>query len=228
MKIARLAVLLTLVFSMKSVAQQLSRVTSGIDVGLGYKEEAVAPSIMYHQELSLKHFSWLRIGWGIRGTGFFANKTDLVPKESSVSGDTLKFGKVSSNSLSFLVGANIRVWRFDIGANTDLIGFAFGTKRKGLYSQTHFNPGEGGYEFYNAYVSSSPSVFNVVPLALDNQSGQSEVYARYWINDRVGVKLGYVHGRVTYQTTEKLFNGQNKFSKSYGLPYVAISFPLYN
>jgi hypothetical protein len=227
MKIVRLAVILVLIFSIESVGQQLGRVTSGVDVGLGYKEDAWVPSAMYHQELSLNHFPWFRIGWGVRGAGYYASQTNLAPKNTAMSGDTLKFGKITTNTISFLVGANVRLWKFDIGANTDLFGFAFGTKRRGLYSAGRLTDGAGS-KYYNDYVPSSPSPFNVVPLVLDNQNGQSELFLRYWITDRIGLKVGYVHGRVTYTSSEKLDNGQNRFSTSYSVPYVAIAFPLYN
>ncbi len=228
MKIAKLAVIFVLIFSVKGVAQQVGRVSAGVDVGTGIKENAWAPSIMYHQELSLNHFPWFRVGWGVRGSGYYANRSDLAPKNTSMSGDTLKFGKVTTNTISFLIGANIRVWKFDIGANTDLVGLTFGAKRTGLYSQTQL-PVEGkGYEFYNMPISSTPTTFSAAPLLLNNQNGQSELYVRFWVTDRVGLKLGYVHGRVAYTAAQKLYNDQTIFSKTYGLPYAAISFPLYN
>jgi hypothetical protein len=227
MKIAKLAVILILVFSIKSVGQQHGRVTSGIDLGVGNKGDVWVPSAMYHQELSLSHFPWFRIGWGVRAAGHYANQTDLAPKNTAMSGDTLRFGKITSNTISFLVGANLRLWKCDIGANTDLIGIAFGTKRRGLYSAGRLTDGQGS-EFYNDYVSSAPNTLNAVPLLLNNQNGQSELFLRYWITERVGLKVGYVHGRVTYTSSEKLANGQTRFSQSYGVPYAAISFPLYN
>lgn len=169
----------------------------------------------------------LRLGWGIRTWGYYAGKTDLVPKTYSASGDTLKFGKITSNGISFLAGASLKLWKFDIGANTDLIGFAFGVKRKGLYTKSSFTKGDGA-EYYNAYVSSSPSALNALPLFLNNNNGQSEVFVRFWFTDRIGLKVAYVHGRTTYTASEKLDNGQNRFSKTYGVPYASIAFPLYN
>ncbi|WP_229216960.1 hypothetical protein [Dyadobacter luteus] len=227
MKLTRLAVFFFLIFSLDGMAQQLGRVTSGLDVGVGSKKDLWVPSITYHQELSLNNFSWFRIGWGIRGASVFAGQTDLTPKNSALSGDTLKFGKITSTSLSFLVGANVRLWRFDIGANTDLFGLSFGAKRGGLYDQNRL-PFNEESEKYNNYIPGSPVVLNAVPLVLDNQNGQSEIYVRYWIADQIGIKLGYVHGRVTYSTDVKLANDQTRFSTTYGIPYVAIAFPLYN
>lgn len=227
MKSTRLIVFLIFLIPFSGFAQSISRVTSGIDLGLGYQDKVWVPSAMYHQELSLNNFSWFRIGWGVRTWGYYAGRTDLLPKNISANSDTLKFGKITSNGISLLAGASVRLWKFDIGANTDLIGVAFGVKRRGLYTNSSFEDGEGA-EFYNAYVPSSPTILNVVPVLLSNNSGQSEIFVRYWITERIGVKLGYVHGRVTYTSTEKLDGGQTRFSTTYGVPYAAISFPLYN
>ena len=111
------------------LSQSLSRVTSGIDLGVGYEEEKWVPAVMYHQDLSLNNFPWFHVGWGVRTWGYYAGRTDLTPKNTAASMDTLKFGKITSNGISFLVGATIRLWKFDIGANTDLLGVAFGVKR---------------------------------------------------------------------------------------------------
>jgi hypothetical protein len=227
MKFIRIAVFFSLIFPLEGTAQSLSRVTSGLDIGVGNKDQFWAPSITYHQELSLSNFPWFRIGWGVRGSSIFAGKTDLAPKNTALSGDTLRFGKVTTTNVSFLAGASIRVWKFDIGANTDLFGVAFGAKRRGLYTASKLQLDEDS-DIYNAYIPSSPTALNALPLILDNQNGQSELYVRYWITDQIGIKLGYVHGKVTYSTDEKLYNDQKRFSTTYGIPYVAIAFPLYN
>ena len=227
MKRIQLIVLFVFLVSVSGFSKSLSRVSSGVDLGVGAKSDVWVPSAMYHQELSLNHFPWFRIGWGVRGWGYYAGKTDLAPQNSSMSGDTLKFGRISANGLSFLIGANVRFWRIEIGANTDLLGLAFVTTRSGLYTKSSLFEGEGA-DYYTDYVKSGPSTINILPLALDKQNGQSELFLRYWITDRIGLKLGYVHGRITYSSNIKLDNGQRRFSTTYGVPYAAISFPLYN
>jgi hypothetical protein len=227
MKRIRIIVLFLFLSSVSGYSQSLSRVSSGIDVGLGFQDDQWVPSALYHQELSLNNFPWFRIGWGVRAWGYYAGRTDLLPQSNAFSDDTLKFGRLSANGASFVFGANVRLWKFDIGANTDLFGIAFGTRRSGLYSKSTFYEGEGA-EYYNSYIGSNPATLNLLPLALDKQNGQSEVFLRFWITDRIGLKLGYVHGRITYSTSEKLDNGQKRFSADYGVPYAGISFPLYN
>jgi hypothetical protein len=227
MKIVRLAVLLFLLSTGASQAQYPSRVTSGVDLGTGYRDKVWAPSLAYHQELSINNFPWFNLSWGVRTAGYYSGDKTLTPKNSFASGDSLKFGRLTSNSLSIMAGITFKFGKFDFGANTDIIGIAIGVKRKGLYTKTSFPLGEES-EYYNTLVSSSPNFFNVVPLGMDKNSGQSEVFVRYWIGQRVGIKAGYVHGRTTYKTEYKLDNNQNRFSTTYDMPYVAICFPLYN
>ncbi len=220
-----------IISSVQVKAQSLSRVTQGIDIGVGSDfitpNALWSPSASYHQELSLKNFSMFQIGWGVRAYGSYnSGRTDLAPKNSATSFDTLSFGKISSTGISFMVGASVKLWKVEIGVNTDLVGIAFGTRRRGLYS-TIYQDGAGA-EFNNKYVYSAPSVLNALPLVFDNQNGQSEIYARIWIIRQIGIKLGFKYGRNVYSAEEKLDNEQTRYSKSYGMPFAALSFPIFN
>jgi hypothetical protein len=227
MRIFRAAFLFLVFCPFFAYSQETARVTSGVDLGLGYRDEQWVPAITYHQDLGLANFPWLRIGWGVRAWGYYTGKSDLKPKENSVSDDYLKFGRITTNGLSFMAGANFRFGKLDIGANTDLLGIAIGAKRKGLYTKKYaFEGDEAGY--YNTLVKSSPNLINALPILLDDQNGQSELYLRYWITSTVGLKLGYVVGRTTYSTPEAMDNGQKRFFRNYSVPSLSISFPLYN
>ena len=226
MKIFRIAIIISVLCSINTFAQSTARVTSGVDLGLGYQDKIWVPAIMYHQDLGMANFPWFRIGWGVRTWGYYAGPTNLDPEAKGSSNDYLKYKKTSSNGLSVLFGANFRLGSFDIGANTDLIAVAFGAKRNGTYTKNY--PLEDGTGYINKIVSSKPSFINALPAILNDQAGQSEVYIRYWITTTIGVKVGYVMGRTTYSTAEKLENGQSRFSTNYAVPSVSVSFPLYN
>ena len=227
MKILRIAIIISGFLSINSFAQNTARVTSGVDLGLGYQDNIWVPAVMYHQDLAMANFPWFRIGWGVRTWGYYSSRSNLYPEKKSFSDDYLKYGKITSNGLSALFGASLRFGSFDIGANTDLISVAIGAKRNGLYTKNYaFEGDDAGY--YNKLVSSSPSFVNALPAVLSNQAGQSEFYIRYWVSSKIGVKVGYVVGRTTYSTVEKLENGQSRFSKNYAVPSVSVSFPLYN
>ena len=226
MKFFKISILLIALSSITSFAQNTARVTSGVDFGVGYQDKVWVPSVMYHQELGMANFPWFRIGWGVRTWGYYAGEKNLYPSGKSFSNDYLKYSKVTSNGLSVLFGANFRLGSFDIGANTDLAGIAIGAKRNGLYSKDYIIEDDGGY--YKKLIRSKPSFINALPAVLDDQNGQSELYLRYWITTTIGVKVACVIGRTTYTTTEKLENGENRFSKNYAVPSVSVSFPLYN
>ncbi|WP_221389856.1 hypothetical protein [Dyadobacter sp. NIV53] len=212
-------------------SQNQPQATAGFDIGTGFNNNSTAPSVLYHEELSLHKLPWLRVGLGIRGWGYYSGSANLYSQKNSVPMDTLKYRNISATGLSFVIGANVRVWKIDIGVNTDLGGFAFGSKRKGFYSKNPSVQGDGA-AYYNKFVSTSPVIFNFLPLAFAKNSGQSEIYARIWVTRKLGVKLGYVYGRVTYLTREVnskkvyLDNRQRHFSETYGMPYAALTFPL--
>jgi hypothetical protein len=227
MKLNRFVLIFSAFCSFTASAQSTARVTSGVDLGLGYQDKVWVPAVTYHQDLSMANFPWFRIGWGVRTWGVYAGKTDLRPLNNSVSNDYLQYGKITINGLSLLAGANFRFGPVDFGGNTDLVGLVIGARRNALYTKDFkFVGDDAGY--YNQLIRTSPNFVNALPLVLDNQTGQSELYLRYWITSTIGVKLAYVAGRTTYTTPEKLDNGHNRFSKTYGVPSVSISFPLYN
>ena len=107
--------------------------------------------------------------------------------------------------------------------------FAFGSKRHALYPKTTTTPGVG-QDFYNKQVSTAPSNFNALPLFFAKQNGQSEIFARIWVTRNLGIKLGYLAGRIVYVTKNLdgkkvvLDNGQRHFASAYGMPYAALSF----
>ncbi len=230
MKFKFLAIAGLLLFSFNLKAQSLSRVTQGVDLGFGsdFKSPSATwgPSAMYHQELSLKNFSMLRIGWGVRAYGLYTGLANLVPRSAASSGDSLSFGSTNTFGVSFLLGASINFGMVEIGANTDLAGIAFGPRRSGLYSSNTLE-GEGA-SYYNDYVYASPTSVNTMPLLFSNQNGQSEIYARIFLVRQIGLKVGYKFGNTVLISEVKLNNSQRRFAAPYSFPYAALTFPIFN
>jgi hypothetical protein len=217
--------------SIKVYSQTQSQASAVIDVGTGFSNDnSWAPSVLYYEQVSMNKASWLRFGLGIRAWGYYADRTNLYTKSKS-DADYLEYGKVSANGLSFVIGANLRFWKIDLGVNTDLIGASYGSKRRGFYDKISNTPGTGAAN-YNKWLPTSPVIFNLTPLFLNNYNGQSEAYARFYVSKRIGFKLGYVYGHIAYRTKDvndmKVFldNKQRRFSQNYGMPYAAVSFPL--
>jgi len=214
-----------------SYGQNQPQVTAGFDVGAGFNNNTVAPSVLYHEESGFHKLPWLKVGLGIRAWGHYAGTTNLYSQEKSFPTDSLRYRNVSATGISFVVGVNFRIWKVDLGVNTDLAGFSYGSKRNGFYAKNASDLG-GGAAYYDKWVATSPVIFNMLPLVFTKSNGQSEVYARIWFTKKLGLKLGYTHGRIAYLTREVkdkrvyLDHGQRRFSNTFGMPYVAVAFPL--
>jgi len=211
-------------------AQKEPTVNVGMDIGAGMKSNSLAPSLFYHEDLSIRGLHWLQFGIGIRAGGFYTGATDLLSTNDAVSSDTLRYNRISANTISFVAGMNLRFWKLNLGINTDLINLAFGERRSGFYLKKNL-PADS-VTHYNEFVPTIPSVFNFMPVATPNQSGMSEVYTRIWLSRKIGLKFAYLFGRQTYTTRINkksqtvLDNGQRRFSTIYKMPYVAICFSL--
>lgn len=233
MKILKGLIAILLLNATFTHAQYTSPIAAGVDVGTGVGSNSWAPSMMYHEEIGSSRLPWLRLGLGFRVWGYYAGRTNLDTKRIAGVKDYLEYRDVSINGISALVGVNVSFWKLDIGVNTDLVGLTYGTKRHGYYEKNL--PANGtGTANYNQWLASKPTLFNALPLALRKNSGQSEAFVRFKAGRRLGVKLGYTYGRLTYTTKKNdgfnvyLDNSQRHVSKVYGLPYAALAFAVGN
>lgn len=232
MKSITLTLLSLFVFSQTAFAQGSNTAQATLDMGAGFSKNAWAPSVLYHEDIPLNRVKWLRVGLGIRAWGYYGNDLNLVSQAASSSANTLEYKKVSANGLSFVAGASVKVWKLDIGANTDLMGLALGSRRSGYYPSEAGSSGTGR-KYYDQLVVTRPVNFNLLPLFLDNYGGQSEIYARLWFTRSMALKVGYQFGQIAYLTRniegEKVFldGRERRFSSRYSMPYVAISFQLF-
>lgn len=229
MRILKVLVVILLLSTTFTRAQYTSPIAGGVDVGVAVGSNSWAPSIMYHEEIGPQRLPWLRLGVGFRAWGYYGGRTNLDTKCIAGIEDYLEYRNVSVNGVSFLAGVNVSFWKLDIGVNTDLLGLTYGSKRHGYYEKNVPTNGTGKLH-YNQWLASKPTLFNVLPLALRKNTGQSEAFVRFKAGRTVGVKLGCTYGRLTY-TTKKidgfnvyLDNSQRHVSKVYGLPYVAVAF----
>ncbi|MCE6988807.1 hypothetical protein [Dyadobacter sp. CY323] len=234
MRLIKLMVLAGIIMNASvGYAQYGAPINAGFDVGAGATDNSFAPSVLYYEAIGIPRANWLQFSLGIRAWGYYANRTNLYTKTANPQ-DYMEYRTVAANGLSFVVGANIKFWRIDLGVNTDLAGLAFGTQRHGFYEKTTtINPGVG-QQNYNQWLATSPVILNVLPLAFKNNNGQSELYARIFVAKRLGIKLGYVYGQLAYLTKKSdgkkvlLDNRQRRFSDNYGVPYVALTFHIAN
>jgi hypothetical protein len=211
-------------------SQGKSRYAVGIDAGSGFTDNAWSPSIYYHEEIGSHRVPWLRFSLGIRAWGYYSGKSDLISQGESSLPDTLKFRNTSVNGISLVPGVTLRLWKIDLGVNTDLAGFTFGSGRNAFYPKNSLVAGDGE-AYYNKWVPAAPPRFSILPQLLpDKSSGQSEVFARIFFTRSLGLKVGYVFGKMVYATKSaddrriRLDNGHLYFADRYRMPYIAVSF----
>lgn len=163
----------------------------------GNSEGTISAMVGYDWELwKSKKFA---IGIGGRGTSYFGSNQHYITAPAELTSGSTGPGvifkeNIDENIDTFLIKSpqvnsinvfiNLR-YKFNeklmIGFNIDAIGFSFGAQKRGNY----INAAQTTEE------NSKPTAFNVL-LISDNDRGSlnSELYGKYFFNDRWGVKLG--------------------------------------
>lgn len=138
-------------------------------------------------------------------------------KESNIDELTLGHSHITSLNVLFQILYQLReTW--SVGFNIDVIGYSYGTRRKGSY-----NPkSEDGQ--WPEKVSANPTQFNLL-LGDDNDRGSinSELYVMKSMGDKWGLKLGIVHAFTEYTTKERLRKKNDRFRKKNFIPTVGLS-----
>jgi hypothetical protein len=211
-------------------AQRMSRVSTGLDFGTGFKGSQLAPSLLYYQALNPANAPWFQVSAGARIWTYLANDINLTAPANATQSDIMQLSRASATGMNFMVGFNVTVARkVDIGVNADILGFAFGKRRNSLYKLAA--PGtapDSILALNNTDIGIAPANLNIIPTFKTNNSGQAEAFVRIWLTQEFGVKAGYVWGQVAYRSDAKLNNGQGRFSSTYGMPFISLSIPLYN
>ncbi len=196
-----------------------------------------SPALSYNYNWGLGKKGKFKIGTGIRFTYFAGHHKDLITapatltsgekgpqvlfKENILSNlDTLHLAKVGIGYLNIPIHLQYSFsQKFEVGFNIDAIGISFGSKQSGTFYASDSR------SLNKSTQSAKPTFFNLL-LVSDNDLGSlnSELYARYWINDKIGVRAGLSFQFIEY-TTEKVLTFENdRFRTKNLLPMVAISY----
>ncbi|UFH54329.1 hypothetical protein [Spirosoma sp. KNUC1025] len=228
-----------------------ARLSSGVDLGMAYTTNNYNPSITYYQLINTGEQKILSLGWTVRLGAFYGDNLNYYTAPARLSRgktgfgalgaplitnniDTVRYDYVSMTSVSFGVRAQLKLGRIEVGASADLLGLTLGKSRTGRYKSSNgmfINTDSTSAYFQGpaTFQQSHPSYFNVRLLG-DNDIGtlSTEVYARVYLNQRIGVKLAY-----QWLTTETTVNNRdivadnNRFRNRVGMPYVALTIPVF-
>jgi hypothetical protein len=230
MKKVLIAVLMLLISTPWAYAQRISRVESGLDVGASFGEGQWAPSFLYYQALHPANAPWVEINGGVRGWSYFTNDARLTAPAGASRNDQMLLSRVSVTGASIVLGANLKLAsKVAIGFNADVFSFAFGKRRNAIYRLAAPLVAPDSISDLNGKeIGIAPANLNIVPAFVKKNNGQAEVFVRVWVGKQFGIKAGYVWGQVAYRSDVSLNKGQRRFSSTYQMPYLALSFPLSN
>lgn len=136
-------------------------------------------------------------GVGGRFTSYFGNSKYFSSAPASLAGDDTKsdsvlfqYPQINALNVALNFGYNFSP-KFGVGFNIDAIGFSFGGSRDGSY--INGNQGQA--------TSGKPTSFNLL-LVGNNDRGSlnSEFYVRYFLNNKLAVKLAYQYLFLEYTT----------------------------
>lgn len=129
----KLLILTIALFGLNVSFAQRMRVVEHFSLDYGFDKKTSVPSFMFSQTLVMGKEGNFSVGTGLRLTSFFAKgKTysGIESKNKNVS--FIPYPKTNVNSVNIPLILELQTKKIVIGANFDLIGFAFGKARDSL------------------------------------------------------------------------------------------------
>ncbi len=143
----------------------------------------------------------IEVGLGGRFTSYFASSQYYSSAPASLASDerasdSLLLQSPQVNALNLAINVGYRLsGKIGLGFNIDALGFSFGGKQTGSY--LNGNLGQA--------TSAKPTSFNILLIGNhDRGSLNSEFYARYFIKDKLAIKLAYQYLFTEYTTETKI------------------------
>lgn len=178
----KILILALLVLGFKDSFAQRIRVVEHFSVGYAFDKSTYVPSIMYGQSLVIGKKVAFAAGTGFRLTSFFTAGnaySGLETNNAKVS--FIPYPRANANALNIPLFLELRTSKVIIGANFDIVGFAFG-KRKD--SMTVFN--KSGLKIDS---------LNAVPIHYNVGFGQrgtsnNEVYIGFRPQEELTIRVG--------------------------------------
>ncbi|MFB0907411.1 MAG: hypothetical protein QMB03_03855, partial [Spirosomataceae bacterium] len=132
--------------------------------------------------------------------------------------DTLTFPQVGVGYINIPIHLQYSFGeKLDIGFNIDVIGFSFGKRQTGRFQSSASASLDGSQQ------TASPTAFNLLVSDNDLGSLNSELYARYSVTPKIGIRAGASFQFVEYTTDDLLAFGNDHFRAKVLQPLIAIS-----
>ncbi|SOE22498.1 hypothetical protein SAMN06298216_2927 [Spirosomataceae bacterium TFI 002] len=191
-----------------------------------------SPSLSFQKVYGIGQKKNLKIGWGVRANAFFSNENDLITApykltsgKPSIIGffteykldklDTLSVQNTGIVSLNSTIILEYSIKKLDLGFNIDAFGFTVGAAQKGLFSASQ----EPSLD--QTTQNLKPTAFNLL-LVSDSDIGSlnSELFARYWLSDKSGLRIGLSFQFIEYKADQKLTYDNDRFRLKTLMPMI--------
>ena len=242
MKKVILYVLLS-VITLNLAAQGLDKTYKTLDLAVGGGGGGFSPALSFTQSWGLGKSNRFKIGYVVRVTSYFGGKADFrtaparfTSGESSFSAlfaddimaniDTFSVKSFQTNALNIGIILQYALSnKLEIGVNIDATGKTWGGTVSGdLISKKNKRKFQDG----STSSSANSETFNFL-LVSDSDIGSlnSEVYARYWVTNKIGIRAGISH-QFAELTTEKKVEINGRLNDTWRLkttmPIFAVSY----
>ncbi len=210
---------LLVIIACSSIANAQQKKVKNIDqfteftLGLGSSQATGAIGYVHNWQVGKR--KKFELGLGAKFTSYFATDINYSTAPAKLTSgktglgvlfsetipaniDTVFFPKSQVNMLNITLNLGYNITpRLYAGFTIDAVGFSFGKQQNGTYFS---NEGTQGRP-----VTAKPTGFNLL-LTSDNDLGSlnSEIFARYKISKKLGVKLGYQFLFAEYTTNTKI------------------------
>ena len=224
-------------------AQGLDKTYKTLDVAVAGKRNGFSPALSFTQSWGLGKSNRFRLGFVVRVTSYFGGGTDFRTAPAKFTSGTSSFSALFSDDIL----ANIDTFRvksvqtnalnigiilqyalskkFEVGFNIDATGKTWGGTVSGdLISTKNKRKFQDG----STSSTSNPETYNFL-LISDSDIGSlnSEVYARYWLSNKIAIRAGASFQFVELTTEKKVeINGRLNDTWRYKslMPMLAVSY----
>lgn len=224
-------------------AQEFRDSYKTFDLALTGNSSVFAPAFSFTQLYGFGKSKRFKLGYGIRLTSFFKHNFEartapakftsgstsfgaLFADDINANIDTLYLPKAQVNSLNVSLNLQYALSKkLEVGFNIDAIGYSFGADQTGeLISKKNKRTFADG----TTTSSATPTALNLL-LVSDSDLGNlnSEIYARYWATEKIGIRAGFSFLFTEYTSNKKvtLPDGQNNRWRYKSLtPMIAVSY----
>jgi hypothetical protein len=198
--------------------------TTDADVALSFGN-GFSTAFSYNKLWGLGASKRFKIGAGVRLTSFFGSKLDFTTAPANLTSkpemvDTVNFASVQSNALNLNIQLQYSFKKLDVGFNIDAIGASFGAGQSGTVAASTST-------LNKSTQAAKLSSFNVL-LVGDNDLGSlnSELYARYWFTEKIGLRVGGSFQFIEYTTDKVIAFDNQRFRLKTLQPFLALSIRL--